>query len=126
LFVRLTLLVMASAAMTTVCLGISALMRSPEKATILCIYLVGFQLPLSGAVLALPKKFEPLIQPFIAAFWSWSGSLHTVLSTGFSEAVKAVTSTSLKAPALAFFFLSLHVAVGLTAAYAGAKRSQWD
>ncbi len=126
LMVRLGLLVMASAAMTMVCLGISALMRSPEKATILCIYLVGFQLPLSGAVLALPKKFEPLIQPFIAAFWSWSGSLHTVLNSQFAEAVKAVTTTSLKPPALAFFFLALHVAVGLTAAYAGTKRSQWD
>jgi hypothetical protein len=101
-------------------------MRSPEKATILCIYLVGFQLPLSGAVLALPKKFEPIVQPFIAAFWSWSGSLHTVLNSQFAEAVKAVTTTSLKPPALAFFFLALHVAVGLTAAYAGTKRSQWD
>jgi len=128
LMVRLALLVMASAAMTAVCAGISALMRSPEKATILCIYLVGFQLPLSGAVLALPKKFEPLVQPFIAAFWSWSGSLHTVLNSDsqFSQAVKAVTATSLKAPSLAFFFLSLHVAVGLTAAYAGTKHSQWD
>jgi hypothetical protein len=117
---------MASAAMTMVCLGISAIMRSPEKATILCIYLVGFQLPLSGAVLALPTKFEPIVHPFIAAFWSWSGSLHTVLNSQFAEAVKAVTTTSLKPPALAFFFLALHVAVGLTAAYAGTKRSQWD
>ncbi|WP_075089321.1 ATP-binding cassette domain-containing protein [Verrucomicrobium spinosum] len=59
LVVKLVLLVMASASMTAVCLGISGLMRSPEKATILSIYLVGFQLPLSGAVLTLPKAIEP-------------------------------------------------------------------
>ncbi len=125
---KLVLLVMASAAMTSVCLGISAMMRSPEKATILSIYLVGFQLPLSGAVLALPKALAPVIQPFIAAFWSWSGSLHTLRdhAPDFFEAVKKVTSSNIEQPSLALFVLGLHVIVGLTFAYAGAKRSQWD
>jgi ABC transport system ATP-binding/permease protein len=125
---KLALLVMASAAMTSVCLGISAMMRSPEKATILSIYLVGFQLPLSGAVLALPKALAPLIQPFIAAFWSWSGSLLTLRDNApdFFEAVKKVTSSNLEPPALALFVLSLHAVIGLTFAYAGIKRSQWD
>ncbi len=125
---KLLMLVMASAAMTSVCLGISAIMRSPEKATILCIYLVGFQLPLSGAVLALPKALAPVIQPFIAAFWSWSGSLHTLREDApdFFEAVKRVTASSLEPPALALFVLGLHVVLGLTVAYAGSKRSQWD
>ena len=123
---RLLLLVFASAAMTSVCLGISAMMRSPEKATILCIYLVGFQLPLSGAVLALPKKLEPFMQPFIAAYWSWSGSLHTMKDTGFYEAVQKVTSTALIAPSLALFVLTIHVAVGLIMSYGGTKHSQWD
>ena len=104
------------------------MMRSPEKATILSIYLVGFQLPLSGAVLALPKAFAPLIQPFIAAFWSWSGSLHTLREHApeFYEAVKKVTASNIEQPTLALFVLGLHVIVGLTFAYAGTKRSQWD
>ncbi len=125
---KLLLLVMASAAMTSVCLGVSAMMRSPEKATILSIYLVGFQLPLSGAVLALPKVFAPVIQPFIAAFWSWSGSLHTLRdhAPDFYEAVKKVTASNIEQPSLALFVLSLHVFIGLTFAYAGIKRSQWD
>ncbi|CAN5789776.1 hypothetical protein BH11VER1_BH11VER1_23530 [soil metagenome] len=124
--IKLLLLVMASAAMTFVCLGISALMRSPEKATILCIYLVGFQLPLSGAVLALPKQVEIFVQPFIAAYWSWSGSLTTMKSTKFYDAVKTVTDTHLEPWNLALFVLSLHVIVGLVLAYAGTKQSQWD
>ncbi len=124
--IKLLLLVMASAAMTFICLGISALMRSPEKATILCIYLVGFQLPLSGAVLALPKQVEIFVQPFIAAYWSWSGSLTTMKSTKFYDAVKTVTDTHLEPWNLALFVLSLHVIVGLVLAYAGTKQSQWD
>ncbi|MCE9518597.1 MAG: ATP-binding cassette domain-containing protein [Verrucomicrobia bacterium] len=125
---KLLLLVMASAAMTSVCLGISAMMRSPEKATILSIYLVGFQLPLSGAVLALPKAIAPIIQPFIAAFWSWSGSLHTLKEQApeFFEAVKKVTASNIEQPALALFVLSLHVFIGLVFSYAGIKHSQTD
>lgn len=126
LFIKLALLFMASAAMTSICLGISGIMRSPEKSTILCIYLVGFQLPLSGAVLALPKSLEPIFQPFIAAFWSWSGSLYTMKDTAFYEAVKKVTASTLESPSLALFVLSIHVTIGLVMAYVGTKRSQWD
>lgn len=128
LFVKLGLLVMASAAMTSSCLGVSALMRSPEKATILSIYLVGFQLPLSGAVLSLPKAMAPVVQPLIAAFWSWSGSLHTLRESApdFHSAVLKVTSSELVPPTLALFVLGIHVVVGLSLAYAGAKHSQWD
>ena len=126
LLIRLGLLVLASAAMTSVCLGISALSRTPEKATILSIYLVGFQLPLSGAVLALPDSLEGLVNPFIAAFWAWSGSLRSMSDTAFYDAVKQVTASPLVAPALAAFVLGAHSLVGLCLAYAGSKRSQWD
>jgi ABC-type multidrug transport system ATPase subunit len=127
LITKLALLVLASAAMTSMCLGISALMRSPEKSTILCIYLVGFQLPLSGAVLALPKVLAPIVQPFIAAYWSWAGSLNTMKATAFYDAVDKVTESNLSVPwNLAAFFLGMHVVVGLALTYAGTKHSQWD
>ena len=38
-----------------ICLAISSLMRTAEQASLMSIYLVGFQLPLSGAVLALQR-----------------------------------------------------------------------
>ena len=44
----------------------------------------------------------------------------------FFEAVKKVTSSNIEPPSLALFVLGLHVVVGLTFAYAGIKRSQWD
>ncbi len=47
---HLLFLILADAAMTFVCLGISSLARSADQASLLSIYLVGFQLPLrSGA-----------------------------------------------------------------------------
>ena len=46
------------AALTAICLGISAWMKTAEQSSLLSIYLVGFQLPLSGAVLALPKAMK--------------------------------------------------------------------
>lgn len=126
LLLKLALLVLVSAAMTSICLGISALCRTPEKATILSIYLVGFQLPLSGAVLTLPDWIEGAVNPFIAAFWAWSGSLRSMSDTAFYDAVKKVTETTLVSPELAAFVLAAHVIVGLGMAYVGSKGSQWE
>ena len=126
LLTKLMLLVLASAAMTSVCLGISAMSKTPEKATILCIYLVGFQLPLSGAVLTLPDWLENWVQPLVVAFWSWSGSLSSMRSTAFYDAVKQVTSTDLISPAVAGFVLFVHVLIGIGMCFIGVQRSQWD
>jgi len=126
LITKLVLLLLASAAMTSVCLGISAMSKSPEKSTILCIYLVGFQLPLSGAVLTLPDWLENWVQPVIAAFWGWSGSLSSMRSTAFFDAVKTVTDTDLVGSGIAAFVLSVHVLIGLAMAFVGVQKSQWD
>jgi len=128
LLTKLGLLVMASAAMTSICLGISGIMKSPEKATILAIYLVGFQLPLSGAVLKLPQWLEPIVRPFIAAYWGWAGSLATMKATVFFDAVTTVAASAKDAPmpSVAAFVLAMHVVVGLLLAYVGIKKSQWE
>lgn len=119
------LLIFVNAAMTCVCLGISSLMRSPDQASLLSIYLVGFQLPLSGAVLALPEKIEPFTRPFISAYWSWSGSMRT-LEPGFLDAVKKVTSTTLSPAATCVFMLFLHIIAGVSFAWIGSHRNRWD
>lgn len=124
--VKLALLVLASAAMTFVCLAISALMRTAEKATLLSIYLVGFQLPLSGAVLTLPKVIEGWVQPFIVSFWSWSGSLFSMRNTAFYDAVKKVTETDLVPDSRAMFVLGVHIMVGLIVTWIGVNHSQWE
>jgi ABC-type multidrug transport system ATPase subunit len=118
-------LLLINGAMTSICLGISGLMRTAEQASLLSIYLVGFQLPLSGAVLALPEHIETFTRPFISAYWAWSGSVEA-LQTSVHEAVKRVIDTSLSGQAICLYMLCIHIAVGLVAAWIGARRHQWD
>lgn len=124
---RIILLVLVNGAMTSVCLGISSVMRSPEQSSLLSVYLVGFQLPLSGAVLALPDKIEPFTQPFISAFWSWSGNLDAMKSGSFSQAVTRVTEdTTMQPVTTCLVILGVHCLVGLFIAYFGCRKHMWD
>jgi ABC-type multidrug transport system ATPase subunit len=118
-------LLLVNAAMTAVCLAISSLMRTAEQASLLSIYLVGFQLPLSGAVLALPENIEAFTRPFISAYWAWSGSVEA-LQPQVYNAVQSVIDTSLSAQEICFYALGAHIAVALIATWAGARRPQWD
>ncbi len=118
-------LLLVNGAITSVCLAISALMRTAEQASLLSIYLVGFQLPLSGAVLALPQSVEGFTRPFISAYWAWSGSIDG-LTPQVTAAVKSVIDTSLSAEQACIYTLGAHIGVGLLAAWAGARRHQWD
>jgi hypothetical protein len=72
--------------MSVVCLGFSALLVSPEKSSLLSIYLVGFQLPLSGVVLALPEALTWVCRPFINAYWGWSGTMKSMSGTPLWDA----------------------------------------
>ncbi len=118
-------LLLVNAAMTGICLAISSLMRTAEQASLLSIYLVGFQLPLSGAVLALPEKIEAFTRPFISAYWAWSGSV-AALQPQVNDAVKSVIDTSLSTREACVYALGAHIAVALIATWAGARRPQWD
>lgn len=122
---HLLFLILADAAMTFVCLGISSLARSADQASLLSIYLVGFQLPLSGAVLALPEQVEGFIRPFISAYWAWSGSI-SALKSDVYNAVKNVLDTDLTPALVCYIVLGVHVACGIAASYAGIRRSRWE
>lgn len=120
------LLLLVNAAMTAVCLGISSLMKSAEHASLLSVYLVGFQLPLSGAVLALPRLIGWLTQPFIASYWGWSGYLQTMRDTRLYDVVQGVSQTALSPLALCGWTLGSHVLGGLLLAYLGSQHSRWE
>lgn len=119
-------LVLINAAMTSVCLGISAWMKTPEQSSLLSIYLVGFQLPLSGAVLALPKAIAGFTQIFIASYWGWSGFIRSMETTRYYDAVKSVTQTDPAGALLGVWVLLAHVAAGLFLTYTGARNSRWE
>lgn len=118
-------LLLANAAMTSVCLGISANCKTAAQASLLSIYLVGFQLPLSGAVLALPDSIERLTQPFISAYWAWSGSI-SGLDNEVYKAVSSIVQTVFSPAALCNGVLLAHIVAGVVLAYVGARRTRWE
>ncbi len=123
---QLLLLVLVNAAITATCLAISSLMKSAEQASLAGIYLVGFQLPLSGAVLALPATLGWLTRPFIAAYWSWSGFISAMRDTRAYNAVAKVTQTGLSDVPMCIWVLAVHVLLGLFVAFTGSKSSRWE
>jgi ABC transport system ATP-binding/permease protein len=120
------LLILVNAAMTAVCLAISAAMRSADQASLLSVYLVGFQLPLSGAILKLPDWLEPITQPIIAAYWSWSGQLQSMgnaASPYYQGVQQAIPTFPLPTPDQAMAALLCHVLVGIGLAWIGCRQT---
>lgn len=126
LFAQLGFLLLVNAAMTAVCLAISSFMGSAEQASLVSIYLVGFQLPLSGAVLALPDWVGTITRPFIAAYWSWSGILQTLRGERYYDIVQTVIQTQLSPASLCLWVLCSHVVIGLFIAWLGCQRGRLD
>ncbi len=124
LLTQLLFLVLVNAAMTSICLAVSSWMATAEQASLVSIYLVGFQLPLSGAVLALPEWIGNAVRPFISAYWSWSGVLQTLKLERYYDIVQMVVQTSLSPEKLCAWVLCAHIVLGLFFAWVGARASR--
>ena len=116
LIAQFAILFATTLAMSTTCLAISAASPSPERASLLAIYLVGFQLPLSGAALALPEWLSFACRPFSAAYWGWSGYLQTFYDTRYFDIVRQSTETWIAPYGLGMTVLALHIMITLIAA----------
>ncbi|NJK90373.1 MAG: ATP-binding cassette domain-containing protein [Blastochloris sp.] len=119
-------LALVNGAITTSCFAISAWSRSVEQASLMSIYLVGFQLPLSGAVLALPSSLGELIRPLVAAYWGWSGMLQTMKTTRLYDVAVTLTQTPLSGQQVCLWLLGMHMVVAVLLAVFGCYRSQWN
>ncbi len=122
--VQVLLLLLVNAAMTAICLGVSSTLKSAEQASLASIYLVGFQLPLSGAVLALPPLLGTLTRPFISAYWAWSGILDSLRQERYYDIVLAVVQSPLAPAAVCIWVLCLHIVAGVLVAWIGCERQQ--
>ncbi len=109
--------------LTSLSLAISSWSRTAEQASLIALYIVGFQLPLSGAVLALPDWLATITRPFIAAYWSWSGYLQTLKETRLYDLVTFSGSTTLDTWLLCVIVLAFQSLVGLMLAFLGCYRS---
>lgn len=117
LFAQFGILFATTLAMSSTCLAISAASPSPERASLLAIYLVGFQLPLSGAALALPEWLSSICRPFITAYWGWSGYLKTFADTRHYDIVKQARDTYMADYGLSIGVLGLHIALSVAACW---------
>jgi len=115
-------LFLACAATGGTCLYFSAVSKTPERASLLSIYLVGLQLPLSGAVLALPELVRWATQPFITAYWGWSGYLRTLESFRQYDVVQQASKTEIAGYEICVAVMALHIAVAWVATMLGVRR----
>lgn len=119
------LLFLANASITSMCLGISSIMRTPEQSSLLSIYIVCFQLPLSGAVLSLPNWLEKFTQPLISAYWAWSGSV-TSMRDSHKQTIISVIDTEFHSVKICFYVLAIHILIGIILAYIGIRKHRWS
>ncbi len=122
------ILSMVGLAMTMVCLAFSALSNSADKSSLLSIYLVGFQLPLSGVVLALPEYLVWICRPFINTYWGWSGYMTTMKD---SRIYDTFVQTQLTPPSLPSTFtvslvLGAHIIIAIYAVFWGCFKKKWN
>jgi ABC-type multidrug transport system ATPase subunit len=110
--------------MSIVCLGFSAAMQSSEKASLLSIYLVGFQIPLSGVVLPLPDVLTWICRPFINAYWGWAGFMNSMQSERVYDAFSETNLLGkyIADPLTANIALALQALAGLVVILIGCLR----
>jgi ABC-type multidrug transport system ATPase subunit len=121
------MLALVSIAMTWVCLAFSAWMNSADKASTLSIYLVGFQLPLSGVVLALPSYLVWVFRPFINAYWGWAGYFSTMKQERLYDAYTYTYShTFISNPVISGSVLAAQAMLGAALVWYGCQRRRWN
>lgn len=121
---QLAILGLCCLAMTLLSLGLSALFRSPDKASLLSIYFVGFQLPLSGIVLALPEMLIWVFRPFINAYWSWAGYVSGFREERLFDAMNVYRDDVIPELPVALAVLAIHCVVGIGLVVQGCYRRQ--
>jgi len=126
---QLAVLAASCVSMSVVCLGFSALLTSPEKSSLLSIYLVGFQLPLSGVVLALPPALTWVCRPFINSYWGWSGYMKSMTDSGIWTAYERSLpdlTASVASNEIAVFVLLIQGLVGVCMVVVGCQQKRWN
>jgi hypothetical protein len=125
-FLQFAILALVNGAITASSLAISSWSRTTGQASLLSLYLVGFQLPLSGALLALPEWIGMMTRPLIASYWGWSGFLQTMKDTRHYDVALQVSQTPFSPALLCIWVLGVHIVLALYLAWHGVRRAAWQ
>jgi hypothetical protein len=114
--------------MTAICLAFSAIFSSSDKANLVSIYLVGFQLPLSGVVLALPEALKWVCRPFISTYWGWAGYMTSMKNTRIYDAYIQTKPDwdFMPVPELAIAVLTLQCLLAVGVVFYGCFSKRWN
>lgn len=123
---QLLVFALSGIAMGLVSLGCSATMTTTERASLLPVYIVGFQLPLAGVVLQLPEAMTWICRPFINAYWAWSGYLKAMEDTRYYDAAQQAYDGLVASPGVAAVFLVLQALVGFGFTVWGCLQMRWN
>ncbi len=120
------ILALCCVSMTAVCLGFSATLGEADKASLVSVYMVGFQLPLSGVVLALPDFLVWVCRPFINAYWSWAGYLNSMVQSRLFDAYREHNSEMIPSSLEAALVLVAQFAIGAGLVFWGCQKKRWN
>jgi ABC transport system ATP-binding/permease protein len=121
---RLLLPALTGMAFASLCLGISALSRTPGRAHSLSLTLLFANVLLCGALLGFPRLLGQLVHPFITAHYGWSGILDTLHDDALFQPLTRLVHTWFATPTLALGMLSLHLVIGIVLAWLGLRRRE--
>lgn len=119
---RMLLLLGTALAFTSLCLGTSALSKTGDLASARAWLLAFLQVPLCGALVALPAGLGTMIQPFVTAYYGWSGSIEAMKSSRLFDSFDLINGTWFASPGLALSLLFVHFLIGLLMLLIGLKR----
>lgn len=109
---RTILLAGTSLAFGLLALGLGAWSRGLDQARAWGLMLLMGNVLGCGALLAWPRATAVLVQPFLTAYYGWSGSVGTLAGTAWMEGVKAVNGSSIASPSFALTMLAVHALLG--------------
>ena len=119
---HLLLLILTTVAFTLLCLAISSHARTSNRSQSLCYTLAFAQVFLAGALLGLPRTIGAIIEPFVTAYYGWSGIMDSLRGHAVFIPMSELVRTWFATPSIAITALCAHFVVGLAITYLGLRR----
>ncbi|GEP41617.1 ATP-binding cassette domain-containing protein [Brevifollis gellanilyticus] len=120
--IRVVLLVLSGVAFGSLCLAISAWSRHVDRAQASAWKLWAANVLLAGAILGFPRPAGFVLQPFITAYYGWSGSVDTLSGSAVFEPMTHFVRTWFATPLTAVIALVAHSVIGIVLAGWGLKK----
>jgi len=122
LFAKCLFLFLATLSLSLAGLAVSSFSRTSEAASLISLYLIGLQIPFSGAVLALPESIGPAVRPLVSSYWSWSGVVRTLENEKFYDIIAMVAPSPIANTDVAILLLTIHVCACTAVIFSGCQR----